>query len=152
MLRPILVGGDKGQVRIGLRHAQKLDLGLLGRVFEPLQSEAIFAQVATVLLFELTRQVMTMRLSRVLAGEKKVSPLLDFTSNTPSPTNLVATSRVIRDAAASRGGTITGRGHARPVRRGQRAFRGRKSGGFFHFDFFGVGPSRFRDRDLQHAF
>jgi hypothetical protein len=73
MLRPILVGGDKGQVHIGLRRAQKLDLGLLGRVFEPLQSEAIFAQVDAVLLFELTRQVIMMRLSRILAAEKGIA-------------------------------------------------------------------------------
>ena len=45
MLGPALVGGDKGQVDLGLGGAREFDLGLLGRVLEPLQREAILAQV-----------------------------------------------------------------------------------------------------------
>ena len=48
MLRPVLIGGDERKIDLGLRRAGQLDLGLLGRVLEALQREAVLAQVDAV--------------------------------------------------------------------------------------------------------
>ena len=73
MLRPVLIGGDEGKIDVGLRRARELDLGLLGRVLEPLQSQAIVAQVDAALLFELVGQIVDDALVEILAAEEGVA-------------------------------------------------------------------------------
>ena len=73
MLRPVLVGGDEGQIDVGLRGAGELDLRLLGRVLQALQRKAILAQVDALLLAEFVGQVVDDALVEVLAAEEGVA-------------------------------------------------------------------------------
>ena len=57
VLRPGGVGGDEGQVDLGLLGGRQLDLRLLGGFLQPLQRELVAAQVDALLLAELVGQV-----------------------------------------------------------------------------------------------
>src|SRR6202030_3254677 len=73
MLRPGLVGGDEGQVDLGLHRRAELDLGLLRRLLEALQSEPVAAQVDALLLFELIGEVVDDALVEILAAEEGIA-------------------------------------------------------------------------------
>ena len=94
MLRAGRVGRDERQVDLGLRGRGQLDLGLLGRLLEPLQRELVAAQVDALLLLELVGQISSTRRMSKSSPPRKVSPLVDFTSNTPSPISRIDTSKV----------------------------------------------------------
>ena len=49
------IGGDKGQVELGLTRGRQLDLGLLGRLAQALQGLAVGAQVNALVALELVR-------------------------------------------------------------------------------------------------
>ena len=73
VLGPVLVGGDERQIDVGLHRRRQLDLGLLRRLFQPLQGEAVGAQVDPLLLFELVGQIIDDVLVEVFAAEKSVA-------------------------------------------------------------------------------
>ena len=73
MLGSVLIGGDERKIDVGLRRARQLDLGLLGRILEALQGQAIVAQIDAVLLAELVRQIVHDALVEVLAAEEGVA-------------------------------------------------------------------------------
>ena len=73
MLRPVLVGGDEGQIDLGLGGAGQLDLRLLGRVLQALQRQPVLAQVDALLLAELVGQIVHDALVEVLAAEEGVA-------------------------------------------------------------------------------
>jgi hypothetical protein len=47
------IGGDEGQVDLGLRGGRQLDLGLLGGFLEALQGQLVVLQVDALILLEL---------------------------------------------------------------------------------------------------
>ena len=67
------VGGDEGQVDLGLARRRQLDLGLLGRLLEALQRELVLGQVDALVLLELARQVLDERHVEVLAAQEGVA-------------------------------------------------------------------------------
>ncbi len=73
MLGPGLVGGDEGQVHLGLHRRAELDLRLLRRFLEALQGETIVAQVDALLLFELIGEIVDDALVEILAAEEGVA-------------------------------------------------------------------------------
>ena len=73
VLRAALIGGDEGQVHVGLRRGRQFDLCLLGCVLQPLQREPILAQVDALLLAELIRQELHDALVEVLAAKECVA-------------------------------------------------------------------------------
>ena len=73
MLGAGLVGGDEGQVDVGLHHGGELHLGLLGGFLQPLQRHPILAQVDTLVLPELVGEVVDDALVEVLAAEEGVA-------------------------------------------------------------------------------
>jgi hypothetical protein len=93
VLRTGLVGRDERQVDLGLVRGRQLDLGLLGRLLQALQRQLVLAQIDALLLLELVGQVVDDRMSKS-SPPRNVSPLVDFTSNTPSPISRMETSKV----------------------------------------------------------
>ena len=73
MLGAGLVGGDEGQVDLGLHRARQLDLGLLGRLLEALQREPVFPEVDALLLLELVGEVADQAHVEVLAAQEGVA-------------------------------------------------------------------------------
>jgi len=73
VLRPILVGGDVGQVDVGLLAGAELDLGLLGGLLQTLQGQRIVVQVDALILFELAGQPVDDAQVKVLAAEKGIA-------------------------------------------------------------------------------
>ena len=73
MLRPARVGGDVGQVDFGLGRGRKLDLRLLGRLFQALKRELVLGQVDALLLLELARQIFDQPHVEVFAAEEGVA-------------------------------------------------------------------------------
>ena len=73
MLRPVLIGGDVGQVDIGLVGARKLDLRLLGCVLEALQRETVLAEIDALVLAELIGQVVHDPRVEVFAAKERVA-------------------------------------------------------------------------------
>ncbi|EHH12994.1 NAD-specific glutamate dehydrogenase [Mesorhizobium amorphae CCNWGS0123] len=73
VLRSGRIGGDERQVDLGLGRGRQLDLGLLGRLLEALQSELVVLQVDTLFLLELGRQVLDQAHVEVLAAEEGVA-------------------------------------------------------------------------------
>ena len=69
----MLVGGDERQVDLGLQRRGELDLGLLRRLLQALQGEAVVAQVDPLLLLELVRDPVDDALVEVLAAEEGVA-------------------------------------------------------------------------------
>ena len=79
MLGAGLVGGDEGQVDVGLHHGGELHLGLFGGLLQPLQRHPVRAQVDTLVLAELVGQVVDDALVEVFAAEEGVAVgRLDF--------------------------------------------------------------------------
>jgi hypothetical protein len=66
---------------------------LLGDFLQALQRELVLAQIDAVLLLELLARYSTMRMSKS-SPPRKVSPLVERTSNTPSPISRIETSNV----------------------------------------------------------
>ena len=73
VLRTRLIGGDEGQVDLGLRGRGQLDLRLLGRLFEALERELVVLQVDALLLLELRGQVLDQAHVEVLATQEGVA-------------------------------------------------------------------------------
>ena len=73
VLGSALIGGDEGQVDLGLGRGRQLDLGLLGRFLEALQRELVAAQVDALLLLELVGQVVDDALVEVLAAQEGIA-------------------------------------------------------------------------------
>ena len=67
------IGGDEGQVDLGLHHRGKLNLGLLRCFLKPLQSLAIPAQVYALILLELVGDVVCYSLIPVIAAQESVA-------------------------------------------------------------------------------
>src|SRR5262249_4128253 len=55
VLRTALIGGDEGQVDVGLHRARQLDLGLLRGLLQPLERHAVLAEIDALILAELVR-------------------------------------------------------------------------------------------------
>ena len=73
VLGPVGVGGDERQVDLRLGHRGQLDLGLLGRLEQPLQRLRVLAQVDAVLRLELVGQVVDEPAVEVVAAEVGVA-------------------------------------------------------------------------------
>src|SRR5258705_12464194 len=73
MFRPGLIRGNERSISIGLSGARKFDLGLLGRVLQPLQREAILAQVDAILLAEFVSQIVDDPFVEILTAEEGVA-------------------------------------------------------------------------------
>jgi len=67
------VGSDERQVDLGLGHRGQLDLGLLGRLEQPLQGLGVVAQVDAVLALELVGQVVDQPAVEVVAAQVGVA-------------------------------------------------------------------------------
>ena len=67
------VGGDVGQVDVGLRRRREFDLGLFGRLLEALQRELVLGQVDALLLLELARQILNQAHVEIFAAEEGVA-------------------------------------------------------------------------------
>ena len=93
VLRAGLVRRDERQVDLGLHRRRQLDLRLLGGLLQALQRELVLAQVDALLLFELVGEVVDDAASKS-SPPRNVSPLVDFTSNTPSPISSTEMSNV----------------------------------------------------------
>ena len=63
------VGGDEGQVDLGLLHLGKLDLGLLAGFLDALEGHAVVAQVDALVLLELVAEPVHDALVEVIAAE-----------------------------------------------------------------------------------
>ena len=73
MLRAGLVGGDEGQVDLGLRRRGELDLRLLRRLFQALQRQLVAAQIDAALFLEFVGEVIDDAHVEVLAAEEGVA-------------------------------------------------------------------------------
>ena len=73
MLRTRRVGGDVGEVDVGLDRGRQLDLGLFRRLLEALKGELVLGQVDTLLLLELGREILDEPVVEVLATEEGVA-------------------------------------------------------------------------------
>ncbi len=73
MFGPGGVGGDERQRNLGLRHRAQFDLGLLGRLEEPLQGLRIVAQVDAVVPLELVGQVVDQPAVEVVTAQVAVT-------------------------------------------------------------------------------
>ena len=73
MLRARGIGRDERQIDLGLHRRGQLDLGLLGRLLEALQRQAVVPQIDPVLLLELVGHVVDQALVEVLAAEERVA-------------------------------------------------------------------------------
>jgi hypothetical protein len=73
VLRPARVGGDEGQVDLGLLGGGELDLRLLGRLLQPLQRQPVLAQVDALLALELGGEVVHDPRVEVLAAQEGVA-------------------------------------------------------------------------------
>ena len=73
MLRPGLIGGDEGKVDLGFHGAGKLDLGFFRRFFQPLQRQAVLAQVDALLLLELIGEVIDDFFVEILSPQEGVA-------------------------------------------------------------------------------
>src|SRR3984885_7167978 len=73
MLRPVLIRRNEGQIDLGLGGAREFDLCLFGGILEPLQREAILAQVDAVLLAEFVSQIVHDPLVEILSAEESIA-------------------------------------------------------------------------------
>ena len=73
MLGAGLIGGDEGQVDVGLHHREEFHLGLLGGLFQPLQSHPVRTQIDPLVLAELVGQIVDHALVEVLAAQEGVA-------------------------------------------------------------------------------
>ena len=73
MFRTGLIGGDEGQVDVGLHRARQLDFRLLRGFLQPLEGHAVLAEIDALVLAKLVRQVVHQALVEVLAAEKGVA-------------------------------------------------------------------------------
>ncbi len=73
VLRPGGVGGDEGQVDLGLGRGRQLDLGLLGGFLQALQGELVVPEVDPLLLLELVGEVVDEPHVEVFAAEEGVA-------------------------------------------------------------------------------
>src|ERR1700733_4250890 len=106
MLRPVLIRRDEGQIDLGLGSAREFDLGLFSGILEPLQREAILAQVDAVLLAEFVSQIVHDPLVEILTAEESIAvcrfelehPVADLKNRNVEG---AATEIIDRDLAAS---------------------------------------------------
>ena len=87
------VHGDERQVDLGLLRGGELDLGLLGRFLQALQGELVAPEIDRFSFLNSLARYSTRRMSKS-SPPRKVSPLVDFTSNTPSPISRIEMSKV----------------------------------------------------------
>ncbi len=73
MLGAARVGGDVGQIDVGLGRRGQLDLRLFGRLLEALKGELVLGQVDALLLLELGREILDEPHVEVLAAEEGVA-------------------------------------------------------------------------------
>src|SRR5882757_9789118 len=73
MLWSGLIRSNERQIYIGLSGAREFDLGLLGGVLEPLQREAILAQINAVLFAEFVGQVVDDPLVEILTAQEGIA-------------------------------------------------------------------------------
>ena len=73
VLGPVRVGGDERQVDVGRLRRRELDLGLLGRLVQALQSHRVLAQVDALLALELGREPVDDGLVEVVAAQVVVT-------------------------------------------------------------------------------
>ena len=70
---PRRVGGDVGQVDLGLGRGRQLDLRLLGRLFQALKRELVLGQVDALLFLELARKIFDQTHVEVFAAKEGVA-------------------------------------------------------------------------------
>ena len=73
MFRAAGIGGDIGQVHLGLLGRGEFDLGLLRRLFQTLQGQRVVVEIHTGLLLELLGQIVDEAQVEVLAAEEGVA-------------------------------------------------------------------------------
>ncbi len=73
MLRSAGIGGDVGQVDLGLLRRGQLDLGFFSCLFETLKRQRIIVQVHTGLFLELVGQIVNQTQVKVLTPEKRIT-------------------------------------------------------------------------------
>ncbi len=73
VLRPAGIGGDIGQVDLGLGGRAELDLGLLGGLFQALQSQHVVLQIDALLFLELVDDVVDQALVEVLTTQEGIA-------------------------------------------------------------------------------
>ena len=73
VLRPGGVGGDEGQVDVGLHGGRQLALGLFGRLLQALQGHLVAAQVDALVLFEFVGDPVDDQLVEILAAQEGVA-------------------------------------------------------------------------------
>ena len=73
MLRPGRVGGDVGQIDLGLLRGGELDLGFFGRFLQALQRQRVLAQVDALVLPELVGEIVDEAHVEVFAAEEGVA-------------------------------------------------------------------------------
>ena len=96
MLRPVLRRGDVRQVSCCRRHGRgQLDLRLLGRLVETLRGHAVGRQRSMPWSF-LNSATIQSTIALKLSPPRWLSPFVDFTSKTPSPSSSIDTSNVRR--------------------------------------------------------
>ena len=93
VLRPGGVGGDERQVDLGLLGGRQLDLGLLRGFLQPLQRQRSRRRSMPCSRLNSSASQSITRWSKS-SPPRKVSPLVDFTSNTPSPISSMEMSKV----------------------------------------------------------
>ena len=73
VLRPRRIGGDIGQVDLGLRSARQFDLGPFRRFLEALQRQFVVAQVDAVLLAEFVGEIPHEPQIEILAAQERIA-------------------------------------------------------------------------------
>ena len=73
MLGAAGIHGQVGQIDVGLGRRGELDLGLLGGLSYSLEGHAVLGEVDTLLLLELSHQVLEEGVVEVLAAEEGVA-------------------------------------------------------------------------------
>ena len=73
VLRSRLIGGDEGQIDLGLLRRGQLDLGLFRALLEALQGQLVAAQIDALLLLELVGQIIDDFLVEILAAQEGVA-------------------------------------------------------------------------------
>src|SRR5579872_822866 len=67
------IGGDEGQVYVGLSHRREFHLGFLGSFLETLQRHPIFPEIDTLVLLELIGEIIDDLLVEILTTEEGIA-------------------------------------------------------------------------------
>jgi hypothetical protein len=93
VLRTRRIRRDERQVDFRLRGG-KFDLGFFRGFFQALQRELVLAQVDALFFFEFVGEIIDDARMSKSSPPRNVSPLVDFTSKTPSPISRTEISNV----------------------------------------------------------